>query len=451
MSQLSNTRIPPQNIEAEMSVLGCLLIDQEKLPTVIEILKPEDFYREEHREIYLSALALFDKSVPIDILTVSEQLRSRGSLNRAGGMTYLGELAAGVISSENAKHYAGIVAQKSLLRKLIRECLKVVEESYAAGEDATDIVEAAEMAIFSIMENRNQAGVVHVSEIISEIYDKLTELYNRKSKFTGLRSGFDFLDEKTSGFQKSDLIVLAARPSMGKTALALNIAHYAAVREGAPVIFFCLEMSRDQLVNRMISSDEQIDANRMRSGELSDGDWSKIAFATARLMEAPLYIDDTSSVTVSDIKAKCRRLKLEKNGLGLVVIDYIQLMQGSGRSGRFDNRQQEMSEISRALKLMAKDLGVPVLACAQLSRAPEQRKDHRPMLSDLRESGAIEQDADIVMFLYRDEYYFEDTEKPGIAELIIAKHRNGETGVIELGYQSAFTRFTNQFPQGDWN
>ena len=442
MSQISS-RIPPQNIDAEMSVLGCLLLDQEKLMTVIEVLKADDFYREEHKAIYLAILALFDKSIPIDILTVGEQLRAQGSPGRAGDIAYLGELAAGVISSENARHYANIVAQKSLLRKLIRECQKVVDDSYVAGEDATDIVEAAEMAIFNIMEDRNQAGVVHVSSVISEIYDKLTELYNRKSRFTGLRTGFDELDQLTSGFQKTDLILLASRPAMGKTALALNIAHYAAVSEGAPVILFNLEMSRDQLVSRMISADEQIDANKMRSGELSDGDWRKVAAATARMMDAPLYIDDTSSVSVLDIKAKCRRLKLEKKGLGLIVIDYIQLMQGSGRTGRFDNRQQEMSEISRSLKLMAKELATPVLALSQLSRAPELRRDHRPMLSDLRESGAIEQDADIVMFLYRDEYYYDDTEKPGIAELIIAKHRNGETGNIELNYQNIYTKFVN--------
>jgi len=441
-----NTRIPPQNIEAEMNILGCLLLDQEKLTTVLEIIKSDDFYREEHREIYVAMLALFDRSVPIDILTVGEQLRSQGSLNRIGGMPYLGELAAGVISSENAKHYAGIIAQKSLLRKLIQACLKVVEESYAAGEDASSIIEAAEMSIFSIMEDRNHVGVVHVREIISELYDKLTELFNRKNRYTGLRSGFDQLDDKTFGFQKSDLILLAARPSVGKSALAINIAHYAAVRMNEPVIFFALEMSRDQLVNRMISADEQIDAGNLRSGNLSDGDWRKIASATARLMDAPLYIDDTSTVTVAEIKAKCRRLKLERKGLGLIIIDYIQLMQGSGRGGRFENRQQEMSEISRSLKLMAKELNTPVLALSQLSRAPELRGDHRPMLSDLRESGAIEQDADIVMFLYRDELYHEDTEKPGIAELIIAKHRNGETGVVELLWQDTYTRFVNYAP-----
>ena len=426
-----------------MSVLGCLLIDQDKLPTVMEVLKAEDFYREEHKEIYIAILTLFDKSSPVDILTVEEQLRAQGSLGRAGGMKYLGELAAGVISSENAKHYAGIVAQKALLRKLIRECLKAVEDCYAAGEDATEIIEAAEMAIFRIMEDRNQAGVMHVRDVIVEIYDKLTELYNNKSRYTGLQSGFYLLDDKTSGFQKSDLILLAARPSVGKSALAANIAHHAATRLNEPVIYFSLEMSRDQLVNRMLCADESIDASRMRSGKLSDEDWRKMASATAKLMDAPLYIDDTSSISVADIKAKCRRLKLERGGLGLVIIDYIQLMQGSGRGGRAENRQQEISEISRSLKLMAKELNAPVLALSQLSRASEQRTNHRPMLSDLRESGAIEQDADIVMFIYRDEVYFEDTEEPGVAELIVAKHRNGETGTIKLRWQNTYTRFVN--------
>jgi len=324
--------------------------------------------------------------------------------------------------------------------------MKVVGESYAAGEDASEIVEAAEMAIYRIMEGRNQAGVVHVRDIISEIYDKLTDLYNRKGKYTGLCTGFNHLDDKTYGFQKSDLILLAARPAMGKSALALNIAHFVAVQSREPVILFTLEMSRDQCVSRMISSDQSIDAGHMRGGNLTEEDWRGIASATARLMDAPLFIDDTSSVTVADIKAKCRRLKLEQKKLGLVIIDYIQLMQGSGRGGRFENRQQEMSEISRSLKLLAKELNVPVLACSQLSRLPEQRGDHRPLLSDLRESGAIEQDADIVMFIYRDEVYHEDTEKPGIAELIISKHRNGETGVVELLWQDVYTRFVNIIP-----
>ncbi|MDR3120110.1 MAG: replicative DNA helicase [Clostridiales bacterium] len=444
MAQRSNMRVPPQSIEAEMSVLGCLLLDQEKISTVLEIIRPEDFYREEHRDIYLAILALFEKSEPIDILTVEEQLKSRGQIRRAGGMAYLGELAAGVPTPENARHYAGIVAQKSLLRKLIHECSKVVEDSYAAGEDAVDIVEAAESAIFGILENRNHTGVMHVRDVIVEALNRLEELAKNKNKYTGIQTGFYLLDENTLGLQKSDLILLAARPSMGKTALALNIAYYAAVRVRSPVIVFSLEMSREQLVNRMISASEQIDSGKLRSGRLSDEDWHKITDATGRMLDAPLYFDDTAGVTVADIKAKCRRLKLEQHGLGLVVIDYIQLMQGSGQGrNRGENRQQEISEISRSLKLMAKELDVPVLALSQLSRAPMQRSDHRPMLSDLRDSGAIEQDADIVMFIHRDEVYHDDTERPGIAELIIAKHRNGETGTIELLWQGVYTRFVN--------
>ncbi|MDR1438955.1 MAG: replicative DNA helicase [Clostridiales bacterium] len=442
MAQTPDRRIPPQSIEAEMSVLGSLLLDQEKVSTVIEIVGADDFYRDDHREIYLAILSLFDKSKPIDILTVGDQLKSRGVLARTGGMAYLGELASFVPSPENAKHYAGIVAEKSVLRKIIRVCSKAVEDCYTAGEEAADIVEAAETAIFGIMEDRNRSGVVHVKEVIGEIYDKLTELYNSNGQLTGLPTGFYLLDEKTFGFHDADLVLLAARPSVGKSALALNIAHFAAVRAKKTVVVFSLEMPRSQLVSRMISADEKVDAGKMRSGKLDDEDWKKVAAATGRMMDAPLYIDDTPGATVAEIKAKCRRLKLE-HGLGLVVIDYLQLMQGSGRN-RGENRQQEISEISRSLKLMAKELDVPILALSQLSRAPEARTaNHRPMLSDLRESGAIEQDADIVMFLYRDELYHEDTDKPGVAELIIAKHRNGETGTIELLWQGVYTRFAN--------
>jgi replicative DNA helicase len=435
-------RVPPQNIEAEMSALGCLLLDQDKMPAVMEAVKPDDFYRDDHREIYSAILSLFEKSAPVDILTVGDQLKSRGSLARVGGMAYLGELAACVPTPENARHYAGIVSEKATLRKIVKECSRIIESCYTAGEDAVDIVEAAENAIFGIMEDRNRSGIVPVKEVIGEIYDRLTELYNNKGRLTGLETGFYLLDEKTFGFHSSDLILLAARPSVGKSALALNIAHYAAVREKKTVAVFSLEMPRGQLVSRMISADEMIDAGKMRSGRLSDEDWGKVAAATGRMMDAPLYIDDTPGATVADIKAKCRRLKLE-HGLGLVVIDYLQLMQGAGRN-RSENRQQEISDISRSLKLMAKELDVPILALSQLSRAPEMRTgSHRPMLSDLRESGAIEQDADIVMFLYRDELYHEDTDKPGVAELIIAKHRNGETGTIELLWQGVYTRFAN--------
>ncbi|MDR1438925.1 MAG: replicative DNA helicase [Clostridiales bacterium] len=443
MAQISGRRVPPQSIEAEMSALGCLLLDQDKLSSVMEVAKPDDFYREDHREIYHAILSLFEKSQPVDILTVGDQLKSRGSLERVGGMAYLGELASCVPTPENARHYAGIVAEKATLRKIISACSKIIEDCYMPGEGAVDVVEAAESAIFGIMEDRNRSGIVHVREIIGELYDRLTELYNSNGKMTGLPTGFFLLDEKTFGFHSADLILLAARPSVGKSALALNIAHFAAVRAKQTVAVFSLEMPRAQLVSRMICADEKIDSNKMRSGRLSDEDWAKVAAATGRMMEAPLYIDDTPGATAADIKAKCRRLKLER-GLSLVVIDYLQLMQGQGRN-RSENRQQEISEISRSLKLMAKELDVPVLALSQLSRAPEMRSsgNHRPMLSDLRESGAIEQDADIVMFLYRDEMYNEATDKPGTAELIIAKHRNGETGTIELLWQGAYTRFAN--------
>ena len=434
-------RIPPQNIEAEMSVLGCLLLDQEKTGTVFELVKTEDFYRENHREIYSAILELYEKSEPIDFLTVGNKLKNRGTLQKIGGMDFLGDLVGNVPTPENAKHYAAIVAEKSTLRKVIRECQKIIDDSYTTGEEAEAIVEAAENAIFSIMEDRNRSGVVHVKEVIAELYDRLTELYNSSSDLTGIPTGFYLLDKKTFGFHNTELILLAARPSMGKTALALNIAHFTAVKAKVPAIIFSLEMSRDQLVSRMICADGKIDAGKMRSGKLDDEDWKQVAISTGKMMESPLYIDDTAGITVMDIKAKCRRLKLEK-GLGLVVIDYLQLMQGAGRN-KNENRQQEISDISRSLKLMAKELNVPVLALSQLSRATESRSDHRPMLSDLRESGAIEQDADLVMFLYRDEVYNKDTEKPGIAELIVAKHRNGETGTIELLWMGQYTKFAN--------
>ena len=439
MPQNQGMRLPPQNTEAEISALGCILLDQEKLPSVFELIKSGDFYREENAEIYEAILDLFNRSEPIDILTVGDRLKMRGSLSKIGGMEYLGTLAYSVPTPENARYYAKIVAEKALLRKLIKECSKVVEEGYLAKKDADEIVEQAENAIFSIMEDKNREGVVHVKDVIASIYDKLNELYNRKGNLTGLPTGFYELDEKTSGLHNSDLILLAARPSMGKSSLALNIAHYAAVRAKRPVLIFSLEMAREQLVNRMICADELIDSNRVRSGKLLDEDWQKIALATGRLMDAPLYIDDTSTITVTEIKAKCRRLKLEK-GLGLVVIDYLQLMQGHGRN---ENRQQEISEISRSLKLIAREIDVPVLALSQLSRAPETRNEHRPILSDLRESGAIEQDADIVMFLYRDEIYNKDTETPGLAELNIAKHRNGETGTLSLKWMSSYMKFAN--------
>ena len=432
-------RIPPQNNEAEMSVLGCILLDQEKISSVYELVKPNDFYREENKEIYEAILDLYNRSEPIDILTVGDRLKMRGSFSKIGGMEYLGSLAYNVPTPENARYYAKIVSEKSILRKLIKECTKVVEEGYLANEDADVVVEHAEAAIFSIMEDKNREGVVHVKEVIDDFFNKLNDLYNNKAVLTGVPTGYYTLDGITSGLHNSDLIILAARPSVGKSALALNIAHHVAVKANTPVLFFGLEMSKEQIISRMLCSDTMIDSNRLRSGQLLDEDWPKVAESAGLLMNAPFYIDDTFAISVTDIRAKCRRLKLEK-GLGLVVIDYLQLMQGQGRN---ENRQQEVAEISRSLKLIARELNVPVLALSQLSREPVRGGSRKPVLSDLRDSGAIEQDADIVMFLYKDGTQNDDTESPDMAELIIAKHRNGETGTVKLKWMGSFMKFVN--------
>lgn len=432
-------RIPPHNIEAEQAVLGCMLLDADIIPTVTELIRSEDFYREDHREICEAILDITEKAGPIDIITVSEQLQLRGTLDQAGGLDYLASIAGAVPTTANAKHYAKIVEEKSLLRKLIKASSEIAAMSFDASDEAVYVLDKAEKSIFDILQKRSTQGFTHIKDVLLDTFNRLEELYNSKSYITGIPTGFTDLDLKTAGLQNSDLILIAARPGMGKTAMALNIAQYAAVQKHVPVAIFNLEMSKDQLVNRMLSSEVMVDSQKMRTGKLEDDDWNKIAQALAPLSEAPIYIDDTPGISVMDIRAKCRRLKLEKN-LGLVVIDYLQLMQGRGRS---ENRQQEVSEISRSLKILAKELNVPVVTMSQLSRGPESRNDHRPMLSDLRESGAIEQDADIVMFLYRDDYYNAETEKKNIAEVIIAKHRNGSTGTIELRWFGEYTKFAN--------
>lgn len=432
-------KIPPHNVEAEQAVLGCMLLDSDIIPAVTELIRSEDFYRDDHREICEAIIDLAEMAKPVDIITVSEQLQLRGALDNVGGLDYLTGIANGVPTTSNARHYARIVGEKSLLRKLIKAASDISAMSYEASEEAVYVLDKAEKSIFDILQKRNTQGFTHIKDVLLETFNRLEELYNSKSFITGIPTGFTDLDEKTAGLQNSDLVLIAARPGMGKTAIALNIAQYAAVRKHVPVAIFNLEMSKDQLVNRMLCSEVMVDSHRMRTGKLEDNDWNKIAQALAPLSEAPIYIDDTPGISVMDIRSKCRRLKLEKN-LGLVVIDYLQLMQGRGRS---ENRQQEVSEISRSLKILAKELNVPVVTMSQLSRGPESRTDHRPMLSDLRESGAIEQDADIVMFLYRDDYYNPDTEKKNIAEVIIAKHRNGSTGTIELRWFGQYTKFAN--------
>ena len=432
-------RIPPQSIEAEQSALGCMLLDKEVIPNITEILKSVDFYREDHREIFEAIMDLFEKAEPIDLITVSEQLKARGSLDNVGGLEYLTNMTSSVPTTANARHYAKIIEEKSILRKLISTSSDIINMGYEASEEVAFILDRAEKNIFDILQKRNMRGFLHIKDILIDAFDKLEELYNNKGYVTGIPTGFSDLDYKTSGLQNSDLILIASRPAMGKTTLAVNIAQYVAVHKHIPVAIFSLEMSKEQLVNRMLCSEVMIDSQKMRTGKLEDSDWQKIARALGPLSESPIYIDDTSGTSIMEIRAKCRRLKLEKN-LGLVVIDYLQLMQGRGRS---ENRQQEISEISRSLKILAKEINVPVITCAQLSRAPEARSDHRPMLSDLRESGAIEQDADLVMFLYRDDYYNAESEKQNIAEIIIAKHRNGSTGTVELRWFGEYTKFGN--------
>jgi len=432
-------RIMPHNVEAEQSVLGAMIIDRECIATVTEIIKSEDFYKENHKEIFEAIIDLFDQNEPVDIITVADQLKVRGTLDAVGGLEYLTDLVTQVPTTANVKYYTKIVEEKSMLRKLIKASVDIANMSYEATEEVSYIMDFAEKQIFNILQKRNSQGFVSIKDVLIESFDKIEELYKSKGKVIGIPTGFIDLDLKTAGLHPSDLILIAARPAMGKTSFALNIAQYAAVHAKVPVAIFSLEMSKEQLVNRMLWSEALVDSQRIRTGELQDEDWPKLARAVGPLSEAPIYIDDTPGISVVEMRAKCRRLKLEKN-LGLVVIDYLQLVQGRGRA---ENRQQEISEISRSLKILAKELNVPVITLSQLSRAPEQRADHRPILSDLRESGAIEQDADIVMFLYRDDYYHPDTEKKNIAECIIAKHRNGSTGTIELVWLGQYTKFAN--------
>ncbi|MCX7710524.1 MAG: replicative DNA helicase [Clostridia bacterium] len=433
-------RIPPQNVEAEQSVLGSMLLDKEVIPVITEVLKANDFYREDHREIFEAVLDLFDKAEPIDLITVSEQLKLRGSLDNVGGLEYLTNIASAVPTTANARHYAKIVEEKSILRKLIKASSDIVSMGYEASEEVSYVLDRAEKSIFDVLQNRNLQGFAPIRDILVDAFNRLEELYNNKGYITGIPTGFADLDFKTSGLHNSDLVLIAARPAMGKTSFVLNIAAHAAVHAKVPTAVFSLEMSKEQLVNRMLCCEAMVDSQMMRTGKLDDDDWQKIARSLGPLSEAPIYIDDTPGTSVMEIRSKCRRLKLEKN-LGLVVIDYLQLMQGRG--GKGDNRQQEISEISRSLKILAKEINVPVLTLSQLSRAAETRTDHRPILSDLRESGAIEQDADIVMFLYRDDYYNPDTEKKNVAEVIIAKHRNGSTGTVELAWLGQYTKFAN--------
>ena len=400
-------KVPPNDIEAEQAIIGSMLTDRDAVISAIEVLKPEDFYREDNKTIYEAILNLYTRSEPIDVITVRAELESMGKLDNVGGLEYLAELPEKVPTTANASKYIKIVEEKATLRSLIKTANEIIELGYNPTEDVDDIMEGAEKKIFNIMQDKDQKGYSPLKDVLVESFTKLEELYNRKQHITGVPSGFIDLDYRTAGFHGSELILIAARPAMGKTAFALNIATNAVLRANVPVAVFSLEMSKEQLVNRILSSESMVDSNKIRTGKLEEDDWTKLAEAIGPLSEGEMYIDDTPGINIMEIRAKCRKLKIEKN-IGLVVIDYLQLIQGSGK--RNGSREQEISEISRSLKILAKELNVPVIALSQLSRAAEQRPDHRPMLSDLRESGAIEQDADIVMFLYRDDYYNPATE-----------------------------------------
>mgnify|MGYP004583073691 FL=1 len=432
-------KIPPHDIDAEQAVLGSMITDKDAVNSAIETLKEDAFYREDNKAIYQAIVNLYSKSEPIDIITLKDELESMDKFEQVGGFEYLASLPDKVPTTANVQKYIKIVEEKSILRNLIKTANEIIELGYNPTEDVEDIMDGAEKKIFDIMQSKNQKGYTPIKDVLVESFTKLEELYNRKQHITGVSTGFAELDYKTAGLHGSELILVAARPAMGKTAFALNIATNAALRGNAPVAIFSLEMSKDQLVNRILCSEAMVDSNKVRTGKLGEDDWVKLAGAIGPLSEAEMYIDDTPGISVMEIRTKCRKLKMEKN-IGLVVIDYLQLVQGNKRT---TSREQEISEISRSLKILAKEINVPVIALSQLSRAVEQRPDHRPMLSDLRESGAIEQDADIVMFLYRDDYYNKESEKKDIAEVIIAKQRGGQTGTVELLWMGNYTKFVN--------
>ena len=439
-------RVPPQNIEAEQAVLGAMLIDKEAIAKASEILTSTDFYREAHRVIFNAMLELYNKNEAVDMVTVTEILKRDNKLEDIGGLAYITSLANVVLTAANVKYHADIVAEKSVLRQLVRVSTEIAAMGYEANEDVGTLLDTAESRILEISNRKKKADFTPINDVLMESVQNIEKLINNKGGLTGLPSGFVDLDKLTSGLHPSDFIILAARPSMGKTALALNIVQNVALRahkkiggEPRSVAFFSLEMSKEQLVNRMLCAEAGIDSQRLRVGEMGDKDWDALWGACDAMSKAKIYIDDTAGITVMDMRSRARRLKAE-HGLDLIVVDYLQLMQGSGKRNTSGDRQQEVSEISRSLKALARELDVPVLALSQLSRSVEARQVKRPMLSDLRESGSLEQDADIVAFLYREDYYNPETENKH-TELIIAKHRNGPVDTVNLFFHKQFTKF----------
>ena len=428
----------PQSIEAEQSVIGSMIIDKNAIVKASERLKEDDFYRDGHKVIFKAILEMFKDDMAVDLLTLLEYLKSTDQLERAGGVTYITEVSSSVPTTANLSSYIKIVEDKSLLRKLIKSSTAIIEDCYNKQGEVSNVLDQAEKKIFDIAENKTSNDFEPLSDVLERGFLEIERLFNNKGDITGIGSGFVDLDSKTSGFQKGDMVLIAARPSMGKTTFALNIAEHAALREGKSVVIFSLEMSKEQLAYKLLCSEANVDLLKLRTGALEDEDWENIARATGPLSKAKIYIDDTAGVSIMEMRSKCRRLKIEY-GIDLILIDYLQLMSGSNP----DNRQQEVSEISRSIKALAKEMECPVIALSQLSRAPEQRSDHRPMLSDLRESGSIEQDADLVMFLYRDEYYNKETDDKNIAECIVAKQRNGPVGTVKLAFLGQLSKFAN--------
>ncbi|GAA0702462.1 replicative DNA helicase [Paraclostridium ghonii] len=433
-------RIPPHSVESEQSILGSILLDKEAIITVTETIKPEDFYKEAHKIIYECMMKLNNKSEPIDLITLTEELKKQGHLEDIGGISYITSLSTIVPTTSNVKYYADIVKEKSVLRKLIKVSNDILNLGYDSSIKVEDILEKAEKRIFDISQEKSSEDFQTINSVLMDTYDMIEKLYTNKEDITGITTGFEDLNKKTNGLQRTDLILVAARPAMGKTAFSLNLVQNAALKGNASVAVFSLEMSKEQLVQRMLSAQSHVELKKIKTGNLDENDWPRIIDAMSVLSNASIYIDDTPGIRIGELRSKCRKLKIEK-GLDLILIDYLQLMEGDGGN---ESRQQEISKISRSLKIIAKELNCPVVALSQLSRAPEQRSDHRPMLADLRESGAIEQDADIVMFLYRDEYYHPDSERKNIGEIIIAKNRHGETGSVELVWLGEIQKFANK-------
>ena len=429
----------PQSLEAEQSVIGAMIIDKSAISKALEKLKDEDFYRDGHKVIFKAIREMFSKDMAVDLVTLLEYLKSTDNLDKAGGVTYISEVSSSVITTANLEAYIKIVEDKSTLRKLIKSATQIIEESYNKQDRVEDVIDIAQKKIFDLAEKQGSNEYESLANVLERGFLEIERLFNNKGSITGVGSGIRDLDAKTSGFQKGDMVLIAARPSMGKTTFSLNIAENAALREGKSVVIFSLEMSKEQLAYKLLCSEANVDMLKLRTGNLDDDDWERIARATGPLSKAKIFIDDTAGLSVMEMRSKCRKIKME-HGIDMILIDYLQLMSGSAGS---ESRQQEVSEISRSIKALAKEMECPVIALSQLSRAPEQRADHRPMLSDLRESGSIEQDADVVMFLYRDEYYNKETEEKNIGECIIAKQRNGPVGTVKMAWIGAHSKFAN--------